>query len=163
MTKLSRKLSLVLRHTAKDLLLEVKNGYVLVDDLLKLDLFTNFTLEDIKHAVLHDSKQRFHLLDMKIKANQGHSFEVDLELLQITLENSPEFVHHKTKKQNEIKKEGLKRMKRIHIHCTENKETLKIKIRETLKDGMLWFKSLNNVYLTRGFDGIIPIKYILFE
>lgn len=58
------------------------DGYVYVDDLLKLGRFTGVTANDIKRIVKENDKQRFSLITedgtqkLKVRANQGHSLKV---------------------------------------------------------------------------------------
>ncbi|XP_042046510.1 tRNA 2'-phosphotransferase 1-like isoform X3 [Salvia splendens] len=123
----------ILRHQASDLNLDMRNdGYVKVQDLLKLNLKTmaniplrSHTVEDIREAVRQDNKQRFSLLEengeLLLRANQGHSVvTVETEsLLKPIL--SPEEISvcvHGTYKKNleSILREGLKRMQRLHVH-----------------------------------------------
>ncbi|XP_042046508.1 tRNA 2'-phosphotransferase 1-like isoform X1 [Salvia splendens] len=130
---LGRLLTRILRHQASDLNLDMRNdGYVKVQDLLKLNLKTmaniplrSHTVEDIREAVRQDNKQRFSLLEengeLLLRANQGHSVvTVETEsLLKPIL--SPEEISvcvHGTYKKNleSILREGLKRMQRLHVH-----------------------------------------------
>ncbi|RZC73297.1 hypothetical protein C5167_048772 [Papaver somniferum] len=84
---LGRLLSRVLRHMAEELGLNMRSdGYVKVDDLLKLDIKTfaniplkSHTIDDIREAVRRDNKQRHGLLEengeLLIRANQGHTIK----------------------------------------------------------------------------------------
>lgn len=55
-------------------------GFLWVDEILRRNEYRDFTVEDIKHIVETNDKQRFSLADengrLKIRANQGHSVEV---------------------------------------------------------------------------------------
>ncbi|KAL3829567.1 hypothetical protein ACJIZ3_018369 [Penstemon smallii] len=130
---LGRLLTRVLRHMASELKLDMRSdGYVKVEDLLKLNLKTfaniplkSHTIEDVREAVRKDNKQRFSLLEengeLLIRANQGHTIAtVETESLLKPI-CSPEEVSvcvHGTYKKNleSILKEGLKRMTRLHVH-----------------------------------------------
>ncbi|KAL0311667.1 UNVERIFIED_CONTAM: tRNA 2'-phosphotransferase 1 [Sesamum calycinum] len=82
---LGRLLTRILRHMASELKLEMRSdGYVKVQDVLKLNLMTSaniplrsHTIEDVREAVRKDNKQRFSLLEengeLLIRANQGHT------------------------------------------------------------------------------------------
>ncbi|KAL6502689.1 hypothetical protein OROHE_024342 [Orobanche hederae] len=82
---LGRLLTRILRHMASKLNLDIRSdGYVKVQDLLKLDKTTSakiplrsHAIEDIKEAVTHDDKQRFSLVEengeLLLRANQGHT------------------------------------------------------------------------------------------
>ncbi|KAL5184759.1 tRNA 2'-phosphotransferase 1 [Glycine soja] len=85
---LSRLLTRILRHMAYELNLNMRSdGYVKVNDLLKLNLKTfaniplrSHTIDHIREAVRKDNKQRFSLLEengeLLIRANQGHTVKV---------------------------------------------------------------------------------------
>ncbi|KAL1546474.1 2'-phosphotransferase [Salvia divinorum] len=130
---LGRLLTRILRHKASDLNLDMRNdGYVKVQDLLKLNLKTmaniplrSHTVEDIREAVRQDNKQRFSLLEengeLLLRANQGHSIlTVETESLLkpiLSPEELPVCVHGTYKRNLEsILREGLKRMQRLHVH-----------------------------------------------
>ncbi|CAG8441981.1 5839_t:CDS:2 [Scutellospora calospora] len=94
--KLSKSLSYVLRHHAKDEGLNIReDGYVKLDDLLKLPRFKRTTFDDIKLVVDNNDKMRFTLTQeisddglsaWWIRANQGHSIEVFSIFLTFSLE-----------------------------------------------------------------------------
>lgn len=108
------------------------DGYVRVNDLLKLEERTyagfpmcSHTVDEIKEAVRLDDKQRFKLVEengqLLIRANQGHSIEiVDSEKLFRRIQSADEVpicVHGSYKKHLEsIRRNGLSRMHRVHIH-----------------------------------------------
>ncbi|XP_057805551.1 uncharacterized protein LOC131020632 isoform X2 [Salvia miltiorrhiza] len=130
---LGRLLTRILRHKAAELNLDMRNdGYVKVQDLLKLNLKTmaniplqSHTVEDIREAVRQDNKQRFSLLEengeLLLRANQGHSIAiVETESLLKPILSPEEVavcVHGTYKRSLEpILREGLKRMQRLHVH-----------------------------------------------
>ncbi|XP_057791803.1 uncharacterized protein LOC131008791 isoform X2 [Salvia miltiorrhiza] len=130
---LGRLLTRILRHKASELNIYMRNdGYVKVQDLLKLNLKTmaniplrSHTVEDIREVVRHDNKQRFSLLEengeLLLRANQGHSIAtVETESLLkpiLSPEEVPVCVHGTYKSNLEsILREGLKRMQRLHVH-----------------------------------------------
>ncbi|XP_019101343.1 PREDICTED: tRNA 2'-phosphotransferase 1-like [Camelina sativa] len=108
------------------------DGFVKVEDLLKLNLKTtanvqpkSHTIDEIREAVRRDNKQRFSLLEengeLLIRANQGHSITtVESEKLLkpiLSPEEAPVCVHGTYKKNLEsILASGLKRMNRLHVH-----------------------------------------------
>lgn len=180
-----------MRHRAVELKLNIRNdGYVAVEELLKLNVKTHarvplysHSVDDIREAVKRDNKQRFGLREEKgilmIRANQGHSIElVDSEgLLKpiLSAEEIPVCVHGTYLNCLEsIKKDGLKRMKRNHVHFASglskdsgvisgmrgNCEVLiYLDAKKALQDGMKLFISENGVILTEGFEGVVPPKY----
>ena len=91
--------------------------------IILLNHYKKWTLQDIEKVVADNDKKRFTLTEiegkMYIKANQGHSIAVqDLELKKITDASLYPVVVHGTylKHWNNIKKSGLNKMTRNHIH-----------------------------------------------
>ncbi|XP_021280584.1 tRNA 2'-phosphotransferase 1 isoform X2 [Herrania umbratica] len=137
---LGRLLTRILRHRATELNLNMRSdGYVKVQDLLKLNLKTfaniplrSHTVDDIKEAVSKDNKQRFSLLEengeLLIRANQGHTVtivESESLLKQILSADEVQLCVHGTYKRNleSILESGLKRMKRLHVHFSSGLPT----------------------------------------
>ncbi|XVF79871.1 hypothetical protein PTKIN_Ptkin15bG0025000 [Pterospermum kingtungense] len=137
---LGRLLTRILRHMATELNLNMRSdGYVKVEDLLKLNLKTfanvplrSHTVDDIKEAVRKDNKQRFNLLEeneeLLIRANQGHTVttvESESLLKQILSADEVPVCVHGTYKRNleSILESGLKRMKRLHVHFSSGLPT----------------------------------------
>lgn len=84
-TRISKFMSLVLRHQPETANLTLETGgWVPIDDLLAgaATAGTRFTREELEEVVELCDKQRFAIdpTDTKIRANQGHSTEVDLQL-----------------------------------------------------------------------------------
>ena len=83
LVKVSKYLSRHLRHDPGRIGIELdEQGWVEVDALLKALERQNFriTPEELDEVVARNDKQRFALRDGKIRANQGHTVEVDLDL-----------------------------------------------------------------------------------
>ncbi|RDX79960.1 tRNA 2'-phosphotransferase 1, partial [Mucuna pruriens] len=187
---LGRLLTRILRHMASELNLNMRSdGYVKVNDLLKLNLKTfaniplrSHTIEDIREAVRKDNKQRFSLIEeneeLLIRANQGHTVvAVETESLLkpiLSAEEVPVCVHGTYRKNLEaILESGLKRMKRLHVHFSRGLPTdgevisgirrdVNVLIFLDVKkalEGMKLYISDNKVILTEGFDGVVPPKY----
>lgn len=89
-TNKSRKLAYLLRHDKEYVFDE--HGYRDVDDLIKNHSFTMSMLETI---VRENNKKRFEFNDdkTKIRACQGHSVKVDVELKEAT---PPDILYHGT-------------------------------------------------------------------
>jgi putative RNA 2'-phosphotransferase len=130
-TKVSKFLSLVLRHkpSAANLFLD-KHGWADVETLLKQTSFTlfndstSFVISDLERIVKEDSKGRYSFSEdkKKIRANQGHSINVDVQLK----ENSPpEVLYHGTANKflTSIFTNGIKKMSRQYVHLSDNYET----------------------------------------
>lgn len=173
---LSKFLSLVLRHKPETISLTLdQNGWARVDEILeKLNLSNRkVTLDELKYVVEHNDKKRFTFNDdqTKIRANQGHSISVDVELQE---NQPPEFLYHGTVDRfiSVIKKEGLKKMDRQHVHLSEDLKTaqnvgsrrgkpvvLSILSKKMHEAGFQFYLSKNGVWLT---DYVEP-QFIVFE
>lgn len=188
---LGRILSRILRHQAPQLGLKVRSdGYVIVKELLSLHIKTQaglplkaHSVDDLKEVVKMDDKQRFGLREengqLLIRANQGHSLETinSAELLEpvLSAEEVPVCVHGTYKEYLEsIKKEGLKRMSRNHVHFAtgyfmqdgvisgvrhDSEVFIHMDVSKYLNDGMKLYRSENGVILAEGRDGVVPPEY----
>lgn len=188
---LGRALSSVLRHKAPQLGLKVRSdGYVVVKDLLSLNTKTfvglplkAHSVDDLREAVKRDNKQRFGLLEengkLLIRANQGHSLTTinSVELLEevLSAEEVPVCIHGTYMKYLEsIKREGLKRMTRNHIHFARGyygqdgvisgvrqdcEVAIHMNVSKYLNDKMKLYRSENGVILAEGRNGVVPPDY----
>ena len=122
--KESRYLSYLLRHNPRDLDLTMdEHGWVSVSELVNhsKEKLNPFTMEMIQEIVTSDSKQRYALVDGKIRANQGHSFPVDLEL---TLVKATMLYHGTADRFSEsIEQKGLLKQTRQYVHLTDDFDT----------------------------------------
>lgn len=168
--KLSKTLSYLLRHGAHKENLKIdSNGFISINVLLKHPKLRQITLEKIEEIVSKDSKQRFYLkktnTDLLIRANQGHSLDVDVEMKQIINSSEiPTLIHGTTLKAwHTIKNEGLNKMNRKHVHLAvgllgENgvfsgmrnscEVYIYIDSEKAIQEGIIFYRSLNNVILT---------------
>ncbi|HEX8250271.1 MAG TPA: RNA 2'-phosphotransferase [Pyrinomonadaceae bacterium] len=162
--KVSKYLSKHLRHQPERLGLNPEiGGWVKVDDLLKACAKNNFplTLAELKEVVERNDKRRFSFdaSGAKIRANQGHSIEVDLQLQPQT---PPARLFHGTATRNApmIREHGLLKMGRHHVHLSTDTETARavgmrygkplifeIDTRAMLENGFEFFVSENGVWL----------------
>jgi len=160
----SKFLSRILRHAPEDagLMLET-GGWVLVSDLLAGAKRLGMTIsqDDLAEVVRSSDKQRFAFDDTgtKIRANQGHSTEVDLQLEQ--MEPLPVLFHGTAAHILEvILREGLQKMARHHVHLSADTATalkvggrhgraivLQVDSAQMRLDGHLFFRSTNGVWL----------------
>ncbi len=122
LVKISKYLSKHLRHQPERLGLELApGGWVAVDDLLAVCRQHSFpiTRDELQEVVERNSKQRFSFDDTgaRIRANQGHSVEVDL---QLALATPPDVLYHGTGHgtATAIEEDGLLRMNRHHVHLS---------------------------------------------
>lgn len=168
--KISKFLSLILRHQPEIVALTLEeNGWVSVEKLIKAcaDHGKKFSLAELKEVVATNDKQRFAFNEdeTKIRANQGHSVEVEIEFEQTT---PPAILYHGTAEKNVgiIFAEGLKKMSRHHVHLSSDIETARkvgmrygkpvifqIDTEAMLLENYQFFVSANNVWLT---DNVPP-------
>jgi len=175
-TQLSKFLSLVLRHQPEELgILLNEQGWTNVDTLLKAMQAKGFAidLELLKQVVAENNKKRFALNEdcTKIRANQGHSVEIDLGYSHTP---PPEMLYHGTAEQHiaSIKKDGIQKRSRHHVHLSVDTETatkvgqrhgklvlLSIKAGEMQRAGHFFYISDNGVWLTDE----VPSNFIVWE
>jgi len=162
--KMSRFLSYVLRHKPESIGLSIdRGGWAKVDELI--DCATRHG-EDIDRPMLDEvvasnDKQRFRFDDTgsRIRANQGHSFPVDLDLQPI---QPPEVLYHGTALRflKSIMSEGLLPGSRQHVHLSSDYNTalkvgkrygkpivLLVRAAAMAKSGVQFFLSENGVWL----------------
>jgi len=125
--KISKYLSKHLRHSPERLGLTLAlGGWVSVDELLAACAAHQFSLTrtELEEAIATCDKQRFSFDDTKtrIRANQGHSVEVDLQLEPQT---PPDVLYHGTGERSvsAILESGLLKMSRHHVHLSLDVET----------------------------------------
>lgn len=171
--KLSVFISLVLRHNpdAAHITLD-EHGWANVEELLAgiNDTGRKIDMDILDEIVATDNKQRYSFNQDKtlIRANQGHSIPVDVELKEV---EPPEFLYHGTAARflDSIMKEGLKPMSRLYVHLSKDVDTamkvgkrhgkpviLRIRSGELYGDGGKFYLSENGVWLTKKVD----VKYI---
>ncbi|MBB3657067.1 putative RNA 2'-phosphotransferase [Rhizobium sp. BK650] len=170
-TEVSKFMSYVLRHApeAAGLTLDAE-GWVSFDDFenavtSKFDV----TRADVIGIIENSPKKRFALVDSRIRANQGHSVEIDLALKAV---EPPATLFHGTSLTSwpAIEREGLKKMERHHVHLSADVETAKIVARRRKGDyvvlrvdaarmfseGHSFFVSSNGVWLAES----VPVQYL---
>lgn len=171
--ELSKFLSLILRHKPETIGLIVdNNGWADVLELIeksnKHDVKLDF--ERLNLIVEKSDKKRFAFTSdySKIRASQGHSINVDLNLKEAF---PPDILYHGTVLKNieSIKTHGLLKKERHHVHLSKDTETaIKVAIRygkpiilvidskQMTEDGIKFYLSENEVWLTE----IVAPKYI---
>jgi putative RNA 2'-phosphotransferase len=173
--RISKFLSLVLRHQPQLIGLELSPaGWVAIDELLAAAAQhgRRMTREELDEVVRSNDKQRFAISDdgLHIRANQGHSVEVDLGY---TPADPPEVLYHGTTEQflDSIRRTGLHKRKRHHVHLSLSVETatavggrrgkptiLTIRAGAMQAAGHKFFVTPNGVWLTNE----VPPEYIEF-
>lgn len=171
--RISKRLSLHLRHDPQGLGITLEDGgWTNVNDLLTAFSKKHFalSLEDLQEVVRDSDKQRygFDETGTKIRAHQGHSTQVDLQLEPKT---PPDLLYHGTAKHSldAILETGLKSMKRQHVHLSTDKETmmavarrhgkpvlLSINAKAMFEAGHLFYLSSNGIWLSE----FVPARWI---
>jgi len=127
LVKISKYLSKHLRHAPEQIGLTLAiGGWVNVDDLLSACAAHQFpiTRTELEAVVATSDKQRFAFDETRtrIRANQGHSVDVDLELQP---QIPPDVLYHGTGEQSvpAILQSGLLKLSRHHVHLSKDVET----------------------------------------
>jgi putative RNA 2'-phosphotransferase len=127
LVKRSKYLSKHLRHRPERIGLELeKGGWVNVDVLLAACAAHGMTMTraELDHVVSDNNKQRFSFDESgkRIRANQGHSVDVDLQLPEV---EPPAVLYHGTARHNvdSIRKVGLEKCNRHHVHLSADTDT----------------------------------------
>ncbi|HLM01197.1 MAG TPA: RNA 2'-phosphotransferase [Pyrinomonadaceae bacterium] len=164
LVKVSKYLSKHLRHQPERLGLSLETGgWVSVEDLLQACARLNFplSLDELREVVERNDKKRFSFDPdgERIRANQGHSVDVDLQLEKKT---PPARLFHGTATRNVamIRERGLLKMARHHVHLSIDTETARkvgsrhgkpvifeINTAAMLAGGFEFFVSANGVWL----------------
>jgi putative RNA 2'-phosphotransferase len=171
-------LALILRHKPEQAGIYLdRHGWANVDELVKgiSKKYHGFNIDILEEIVRTDEKQRYsfnndHTL---IRANQGHSIPVDVELEAV---EPPEYLYHGIgwKYESQIEASGgLIPKSRLYVHlssdgetaisvgkrhCKDNETPLVYRIRSGVmhRDGFTFYKSVNGVWLTEE----VPIEYM---
>ena len=161
----SKFLSKYLRHEPEALGLSLEpGGWVYVEDLLAGAAKIGFTIasDELAQIVAESEKRRFSFdqTGTMIRANQGHSTEVDLQLTEV---DPPAQLFHGTvsKFLDAILAEGLQKMDRHDVHLSKDIQTaakvgerrgkpiiLAIDSGRMAADGFKFRVSANGVWLT---------------
>jgi putative RNA 2'-phosphotransferase len=175
LVKLSKFVSLVLRHQPEVIGLELdENGWAEVDRFIELakQHGTDLSKSVLEEIVETNSKKRFSFNSekSKIRANQGHSIDIDLGL---TPKQPPKLLFHGTALRfiESIRQQGLIAGNRQHVHMSSDETTainvgqrhgkpvvLKIDTSAMHQDGFVFFCSENSVWLTE----FVPPQYLEF-
>lgn len=172
----SKFLSLVLRHKPETIGITMDpNGWVKVDELIEKCNRNNFFLDFnlLEQIVYTNDKKRFSFSNdlQNIRANQGHSVDIDLALEAKT---APALLYHGTveKFMDSIKAKGLLKMSRQHVHLSQDVETatkvgsrrgkpviLEIDAARMQAEGFVFYQSENGLWLCDE----VPVRFILFK
>lgn len=175
LASISKLLSLVLRHQPEALgLLLDEQGWVDVDVLIRQASAhgSPITHELLRQVVAENDKQRFAFSadGLRIRANQGHSVAVDLDLKPM---QPPAELFHGTATRfvDSIRAQGLRPGSRQHVHLSADVDTairvgqrhgkptvLRIKAGPMADDGHTFYRSANGVWLVAA----VPVTFIEF-
>jgi putative RNA 2'-phosphotransferase len=174
LVKTSKYLSRHLRHDPARLGITLEpGGWVEVDTLLRACADRGFPLtrDELRHVVEHNDKRRFSFDEAgtRIRANQGHSVDVDLQLEPAA---PPDVLFHGTAEQHveAIMREGLRPMRRHAVHLSRDHGTatkvgarhgrpvvLEVAAGRMASDGFVFTVSANGVWLTAE----VPPRYLV--
>lgn len=173
---LGRFLSLVLRHQPQAAYITLdRHGWADIEKLLAgcVRAGKSMDRETLVRIVRENSKQRYSLSPdgKKIRANQGHSIPVELELREA---EPPSRLYHGTATRflESIRREGITRQSRQQVHLSATVETaaivgarhgspvvLPIDAAAMGRDGHAFWLSENGVWLCQE----VPWRYVLEE
>lgn len=162
--KLGRFLCLVLRHHPEEAGIALdEHGWADVDTLLDGVCSTGRQIdrETLERIVREDNKQRYSFNEdhTKIRANQGHSIQVDVELRKV---QPPQYLYHGTATRflSAIQAAGIKKMNRQYVHLSPDYQTavavgrrygvlvvLRVDAGAMAQSGTTFFLSENGVWL----------------
>lgn len=173
LTQRSKFISLVLRHQPELIGAELDTeGWLAVETLLAgaQRQGVPLTRETLMDIVASSDKQRFALspCGTRIRANQGHSVEVDLAL---EAQTPPELLYHGTVERflGAIRSQGLRKQQRHHVHLSAERATaesvgsrrgeavvLGVRSGAMHRAGHTFYRSANGVWLVEA----VPTEFI---
>lgn len=173
LNSVSKYISLILRHKPETIGITLdEHGWADIGELIGGIAKTKegFNMEILEEIVKTDSKQRYSFNEDKtlIRANQGHSIPVDVELKKC---EPPEYLWHGTgeKYVKSIDEMGLIRKSRLYVHLSADEKTAlnvgkrhgkpvvyKVLSKKMYDDGIEFYLSENKVWLTKN----VPVEYL---
>ena len=169
----SKFLALILRHKPETIGITLdEHGWANVDEVIAgIGQTRPFSMEILEEIVRTDSKGRYSFNEDKtlIRANQGHSVPVDVELEQLM---PPDVLWHGTAQKyvDSIEKIGLIPKGRLYVHLSADYETAvkvgqrhgkpvvyQIDAKRMAEDGYAFFRSVNGVWLIKA----VPQEYMI--
>lgn len=174
--ELGKFISLILRHNPKVINITLdENGWGNVDELIKgiNKAGKHIDFNTLERLVYENNKQRYSFSEdkLKIRANQGHSIKVDVELNE---KIPPEYLYHGSAISflDSIMDIGIQKQSRQYVHLSADSNTpysvgkrhgnpiiLKINSIVMYEDGYKFYFSKNEVWLTEH----VPVKYISID
>ncbi len=171
--RVSKYLARHLRHRPERIGLTLDpHGWVPVDALLRAAAAHGFPLTraELDHVVAVNDKRRFTVDGDRIRAAQGHTVRVDLDLPPA---EPPEYLYHGTvaARLAAIRAEGLRPMARHDVHLSPDRETallvgarrgrpivLTVRAGALHREGHVFRVSTNGVWLTAS----VPAGHLTF-
>ena len=170
--KISKYMSMILRHRPETIGITLdEHGWADVDELIEgIAAKKKFNREILEEIVRTDKKQRYSFNEDKtrIRANQGHSIPVDLDLEP---SEPPEILWHGTAEKYvaSIDRTGLRPGNRMYVHLSADEQTAEqvgrrhgrpviyhVKSGEMYRKGFRFYRSVNGVWLTV----MVPAEYL---
>ena len=164
--KRSKFLSLILRHQPESIGLTLDEaGWADIDELVAK---SDFTREELLQIAAECPKQRFHIDGQRIRANQGHSVQIELGYEPA---EPPPILYHGTHHSvvASILAHGLTKMNRHHVHLSRDEATaaqvgrrrgkpviFRVDAASMVRDRFEFFVSHNEVWLTER----VPSEYL---
>ena len=163
----------ILRHKPSAAFIELdEHGWADVNELIEgvCKSGRQIDIQTLDEIVKSDSKHRFDFNEShtKIRANQGHSIKVDVEMQVL---KPPETLFHGTAEKyiESIKRDGILKRSRNYVHLSKDVETaievgsrhgkvvvLKIDTGRMYADGFEFLISANGIWQTKQ----VPFKYV---
>lgn len=170
--EISKYMSLILRHKPEVIGISLdEHGWADVSELMEgISRKYPLNMELLEKIVAEDEKQRYSFNEDKtlIRANQGHSIPVDVELEKCT---PPDKLWHGTgqKYVESINEIGLIPKSRLYVHLSRDFETAikvgarhgkpvvyEVDTKAMAEDGYDFYLSVNGVWLTKA----VPPQYL---
>lgn len=171
-TDTSKFIALILRHKPEAIGISLdEHGWANVDELIAgINKKQPFDMQMLEEIVATDNKQRYSFNSDKtlIRANQGHSVPVNVELDEAA---PPSVLYHGTGEKfvKSIDEQGLIPKSRLYVHLSKDIETAtavgsrhgkpaiyQIDTQAMHADGYKFYISANEVWLTKS----VPKKYL---
>ncbi len=168
----SKYISLILRHKPEAIGISLdEHGWANVEELIAgVNKTQPLDMAMLEQIVAEDEKQRYSFNEDKtlIRANQGHSIPVDVELEEV---EPPEILYHGTgeKYVDSIDEQGLIPKSRLYVHLSPDEDTAKkvgqrhgkpviytVRSGEMYRNGISFYRSVNGVWLVKA----VPVKYL---
>lgn len=172
LTKVSRYISLILRHKPEEAGISLdEHGWANVEELIKgISKEYPINFDVLEEIVRTDDKQRYSFNEDRtlIRANQGHSIPVDVELEEV---EPPKYLYHGTgvKYMDSIWKDGLIPKSRLYVHLSSDIPTAmdvgkrhgkpviyRVRAKAMHDQGFKFYKSKNGVWLIKG----VPTEFL---